>query len=132
MSLYAGSLAAPVRSSLLNTTGVAVDPMAVYQRAQVLGATPMQLILMLYDLVLVACGRREAQRASRAIIELIAALNFEYEEIAVGLFRLYEYALGQIRSGSFDEAAKIIRQLKDAWETALREAEVSGGTYGTQ
>lgn len=101
---------------------VAVNPMSVYQQAQVLGAPPMQLILMLYDLALAGCGRRDHTRASRAVTELIAALNFDYEEIAVGLFRLYEYCLGAIRSGDFEVASTTLRSLKDAWETALRES----------
>jgi flagellin-specific chaperone FliS len=84
----------------------------------------MQLILIVYDVALTACGRRDGERARRAIIELIAALNFDYEEIAVPLFRLYEYCLNAIGSGSFHEASKILRQLKEAWEAALRQAPV--------
>lgn len=99
-----------------------MNPTAQYQQAQVLGASPMQLVLMLYDLALAGCGRRDHTRASRPITELIAALNFDYEEIAVGLFRLYEYCLDRIRSGDFEEASKTLRSLKDAWETALRNA----------
>lgn len=101
---------------------VVMNPMSVYQQAQVLGASPMQLILMLYDLALAGCGRCDHTRASRAVTELIASLNFDYEEIAVGLFRLYEYCIGAIRSGDFEEASKTLRSLKDAWETALRNA----------
>lgn len=98
------------------------NPVAIYQRVQVLGASPMQLVLMLYDLALTGCGRRDERSARRAITELIAGLNFDYEEIAVSLFRLYEYCLGAIRSGSFEEASKILSALKEAWETALWEA----------
>src|SRR5574337_336252 len=99
----------------------AANPMASYQSAQVLGASPRQLILIVYDLAISACGRRDVVRARRAVTELIAALNFDYEEFAVPLFRLYEYCLNAIGSGSFHEAAKILRQLKEAWETALRQ-----------
>lgn len=98
------------------------NPMLAYQRAQVLGASPMRLVLMLYDLALAGCGRRDETRARRAVTELIAGLNFDYEEIAVALFRLYEYCLGAIRSGDFEEASKILSALKEAWETALRDA----------
>ncbi|MDD5558297.1 flagellar export chaperone FliS [Candidatus Methylomirabilis sp.] len=100
----------------------AVNPMASYQSAQVLGASPMQLILIVYDLALTACGRRDTERARRAITELIAALNFDYQEIAVPLFRLYEYCLSTVSAGSFHEASNILRQLKEAWETALKES----------
>ncbi|PWB76966.1 MAG: flagellar protein FliS [Candidatus Methylomirabilota bacterium] len=98
------------------------NPMASYQSAQVLGASPMQLILIVYDVALGACGRRDAARARLAITELIAALNFDYEEIAVPLFRLYEYCLNAVSAGSFHEASTVLRQLKEAWEAALRQA----------
>jgi flagellin-specific chaperone FliS len=99
----------------------AANPIASYQSAHVLGASPTQLILILYDLALAACGRRDTERARRTVTELIAALNFDYEEIAVPLFRLYDYCLRAIGSGSFHEASKILRQLQEAWETALKE-----------
>ena len=98
------------------------NTMVSYQSAQVLGASPMQLLLMIHEFAIVACGRRDAERARRAMTELIASLNFDYEEIALPLFRLYEYCLSMICSGSFHEAAKILRQLKETWETALRQA----------
>ena len=117
----AGTLSAAV--GLMPPVGPppAVTSMAAYQTSQILGASPMRLILIAYDVGLAACGRRDAERASRAINELIAALNFDYEEIALGLFRLYEYCLSRVRTGSFDEAAEILRHLKEAWETSLRK-----------
>jgi flagellin-specific chaperone FliS len=110
---------------------VGSNPLAIYQRAHVMGASPMGLILILYDLAIASCGRSDGERASRAITELIAGLNFDYDEIAVGLFRLYEYCLGAIRAGSCDEASKILRELKGAWETALRGARPEGAAHGT-
>ena len=106
---------------LLPTVQFAANPMASYQSAQVLGASPMQLMLIVYDLAIAACGRRDAERARRAITELIAALNFDYQEIAGPLFRLYEYCLSAVNSGKYHEASKILRQLKEAWETAMRQ-----------
>lgn len=96
-------------------------PIASYYSSQVLGASPMQLILMIYEIAIVACGRRDMDRARRAVCELIAALNFDYDEIAVPLLRLYEYCLHQIAIGSCDEASKILRGLKEAWEEALQQ-----------
>lgn len=124
MPSHVGADSVAVRSDSLRAAPLTGSPMAAYQSAQVLGASPMQLILIVYDVALAACGRRDAVRARRAITELIAAMNFDYEEIAVPLFRLYEYCLNAIGSGSFHEASKILRQLKEAWETALRQAPV--------
>ena len=106
---------------LLPAVQFAANPMASYQSAQVLGASPVQLMLIVYDLALTACGRRDTERARRAITELIAALNFDYQEIAVPLFRLYEYCLSAVNSGKHHEASKILRQLKGAWEAAMRQ-----------
>lgn len=127
MTLSAGSPSVLSVPNMPTTVRFAANPSASYQTAQVLGASPMQLILMVYDLAISACGRRDAMRARRAVTELIAALNFDYEEIAVPLFRLYEYCLNAIGSGSFHEASKILRQLKEAWETALRQTQAVQG-----
>jgi flagellin-specific chaperone FliS len=41
------------------------------------------------------------------------------DQIAVDLFRLYEYCLWEIRRSRFHDAAGILRRLKHAWEEAL-------------
>ena len=65
-------------------------------------------------------ARRDSQRARRGLVELIGALNFDYQEIALGLFRLYDYCLTALGRGRFDEASGIMRELKAAWEQALQ------------
>ena len=122
MPPHVGAVSVSVRLDSPPPAPLTGNPMAAYQSAQIFGASPMQLILIVYDAALAACGRRDRERARRAITELIAALNFDYEEIAVPLFRLYEYCLSAVGSESFHEASKILRALKDAWETALRSA----------
>ena len=92
-----------------------------YRAQQVLGASPMQLILMLYEIAIVSCERRDAERACKALTELISALNFDYEDISVGLFRLYEYCHWEVRRGQFAPAAGILRRLKESWEEALAQ-----------
>jgi len=125
-----GAVSGAGRLNPLSAVPVVGDPVTAYRSAQILGASPMQLILIVYDVALAACGGHDRARARRAVTELIAALNFDYEEIAVPLFRLYEYCLSAIDSGSYHEAAKILRQLKEAWETALRRAPaVQGQKY---
>lgn len=95
-------------------------PAQAYQNNQVLGASPVQLVLMTYEAVISGCARRDPQKARRGLVELIGALNFDYQEIALGLFRLYDYCLTALGRGRFDEAAGIIRELKGAWEQALQ------------
>ncbi len=91
-----------------------------YRGQQVLSASPTQLLLMVYEQAVVQCEAQDAQRASRAITELIGALNFDAGEVAVDFFRLYEYCLWEIRKRHFADAAHILRRLKTAWEEALQ------------
>ena len=95
-------------------------PARAYQNNQVLGASPVQLLLMTYEVIISSCARRDPQKARRGLVELIGALNFDYQEMALGLFRLYDYCLTALGRGRFDEAAGIVRELKGAWEQALR------------
>ena len=92
---------------------------AVYMTKQAQGMSPQQILLQLYDFAIAGCLARDAQKASAAIVELIAALNFDYEEIATGLFRLYEYSLLEVKAHRFEAAHKILAGLREAWETAL-------------
>lgn len=130
MNAYAGVL--PVTPHGIRGTGYEVrgaDPrhlVASYHSAQILGASPIQLIVKIYEVAIVACGRRDTDRARRAVCELISSLNFDYDEIAVPLFRLYEYCLDRIATGSYQEAAKILGGLKQAWESALAQASDGG------
>jgi len=89
-----------------------------YRDQQILSANPMQLLMMVYEQAIVQCEAQDAQRAQRAITELIGALNFDAGELAVDLFRLYEYCLWEIRRKRFADAAHILRRLKSAWEEA--------------
>ena len=98
-----------------------------YRTQQIMGASPMQLVLMVYDVAIVACEARDAQKAGRAVGELIGSLNFDYGEIPAGLFRLYEYSLWELRRGNFLNAAKVLRGLKHAWEEALAQGGPHGG-----
>jgi flagellin-specific chaperone FliS len=91
-----------------------------YRGQQILSASPTQLMLMVYEQAVVQCEAQDAQRASRAITELIGALNFDAGEVAVDLFRLYEYCLWEIRKRRFAEAVHILRRLKKTWEEALQ------------
>ena len=93
-----------------------------YRTQQVMSASPMRLVLLLYDLAITGCESRDAERASAPVRELIGSLNFEVDQIAVELFRLYEYCLWEIRRNRFTEAAGILRRLKQAWEEAAARA----------
>jgi flagellin-specific chaperone FliS len=56
---------------------------------------------------------------SRVLIELMGALNFEYEDISTRLYRLYEYCQRLVFQRKYDEALHIIKELRDSWAKAF-------------
>lgn len=90
-----------------------------YIEQEVFSWSKEKLILKMYDLFIVSCKRKDVQKMSRVLIELMGALNFEYEETATRLYRLYEYCQRQIFQKNFEEALYIIQELRDAWGKAF-------------
>lgn len=90
-----------------------------YQQEQVRNLTPVQVVRKLYDVAIVACKKQEPELAQRAISELVCGLNFDYPEISVGLFRLYQYAKTSIRNGNMTEALRVLEELRGAWNQAF-------------
>jgi len=98
-----------------------------YAVAQTQGMSRQQMLLQLYDFAIAGCVARDVRKASAAIVELIAALNFDYEEIATGLYRLYEYALREVKAHRFEPARKILAELRDTWQEAFARLGPTGG-----
>ncbi len=90
-----------------------------YRTNSVLGLTSGELVLKLYDLGLGALAARDGQRASRVLAQLIEGLDFRYQEIAFGLFRLYRYCMDEISKGEYDGPTHILRELRETWARAL-------------
>ncbi len=90
-----------------------------YLYQQIMNMSPEQLILKIYDITIISIKKGDKQRATRAITELIGSLNFDYQEMALGLFRLYRYAQEKIRKGEKSEPLMIMEELRNAWATAF-------------
>ena len=103
----------------MSYTQQAVNPVR-YKAQEVMGARPEQLTLFLYDHAVQGCKKRDEEKASRALAQLIDSLNFEYEEVSAGLFRLYEYSMRRIKVGDFDVPLRILSELRDAWIQAIQ------------
>lgn len=88
-----------------------------YRQQEVMGATPLHLVVMAYDVAIAACQQQDLVRAARAVSLLRDALNFDCGEAAVGLFRLYQWCLDCIRQGNYSEALKTLTSLREAWAT---------------
>jgi hypothetical protein len=90
-----------------------------YIEQEVLSWSKEKIILKMYDLFIVSCKRQDVSKMSKVLIELMGALNFEYEETSTRLYRLYEYCQRCIFQKKFDEALFIIQELRDTWAKAF-------------
>ncbi len=90
-----------------------------YRREQFFNLSPVEVICKLYDTAILGCKKNDTALAQKTLSELIVALNFEHEELALGLFRLYDYCKRQIRQGQTDEAIHILEELRASWAEAF-------------
>jgi flagellar protein FliS len=114
------------------------NPIGEYRKQAVTGASPLELVLMLYDGALQSCALAkkaiedrdlEAQhkhllRAQRVLSELTASLDMESGgEVARNLFGLYTYCLNQLAEANvrdevepLERTAKVLSELRVAWQ----------------
>jgi flagellin-specific chaperone FliS len=83
--------------------------------AEVFSWSKEKLILKMYDLFIVSVKRNDISKGSKVLIELMSALNFDYEEVSTRLYRLYEYCQRCIFQKKMDEALFIITELRNTW-----------------
>jgi len=121
-------------------------PYQKYQQSSAQTATPIQLVLMLYDGAIrftkqgiegIETNRFEYAntyfcKAEAIVHELVAALNFDYP-ISKELARIYEYVLYQLiqanvkKERSFaDDALTHLNELRDAWRQLSKTAVAVG------
>lgn len=86
-----------------------------YRQQEVMGASPVHLVVMAYDLAIKACEQKDFERTVKVISALRDALDFDYPEVSVGLFQLYQYCLDCLRQGDFAGAVNILKELREAW-----------------
>jgi len=90
-----------------------------YLKQKIFSASPEQLVSYMYDAIIAACHRKDQERALRGLTGLVNALNFDYKDVAVPLYQLYNYCLEQARKKKFDEVEGLISGLKAAWVEAM-------------
>jgi len=90
-----------------------------YIETEILNLSPIELILKIYDVAIVSCRKKDAEKANKAITELIASLDFDYKEISIPLFKLYQYCQYEIRKGNFENALEILKELRETWAKAF-------------
>ncbi len=90
-----------------------------YKENQVVGASPGKLILLLYDHVIKCLKNSDMRGASKGLVELMSSLDLDYQEISGRLFSLYEYCLDLVKKGEYDQALKIMGEMRHMWATAI-------------
>ncbi len=117
-------------------------PLDQYRKAAVTSASPLQLVVMLYDgaLRFIESGRRamadgdlyrkneDLVRAQKIIAELMSCLDMEKgSEIAHNLLGLYSFCYDRLVAGNLSddpaplaEAAQVLTELRQSW-AALEE-----------
>ena len=94
--------------------------LSTYRNEQMMNLSPVEVIHKLYSVAIQAIVKNDHQLAVRAINELIAGLNFEYQEIALTLYKLYQYSKQCLRTGKKNEAAQVLEELRSAWGEAFK------------
>jgi flagellin-specific chaperone FliS len=92
-----------------------------YRQQDVMGASPIHLVVMAYDVAIRACEKQDFEKAIRTIGLLRDALDFDYPEVAMGLFRLYQWCMDCLCKGDYASAVNTLTELRTAW----RKAEIS-------
>ncbi len=94
-----------------------------YKREQYLNLSPVEVIKKLYDVAILGCKKKDRTLVNNAVTELIVGLNFEYQDIAVGLYRLYQYVKFCLRKDNYEEAEHVLTELRDTWMQAFNLAD---------
>ncbi len=90
-----------------------------YLEQEVLSWSREKVILKMYDLFIVSAKKKDISKMNRVLAELMASLNFDYEETATRLYRLYEYVQRLVFQKRYDDAIFIIQELRNAWNQAF-------------
>ncbi len=110
-----------------------------YRNTHIMTASPMELIIMLYDEAIKSLAKAEEAfklegpvriqeinnnllHTQDIITELTASLNFEKGgEIAANLYKLYEFMIHQLSQANIKKQVKPVKEVK-ALMTELKEA----------
>ena len=94
----------------------------IYKEHEINMSSPEKCVLHLYDAAIQSCVMGQEERAGRALAMLIDGLDFKMGgEVANQLMGLYDYCLRLVHRQQFDHPTKILRSLREAWQSALTE-----------
>ena len=93
-----------------------------YLVKEIMEATPQQLLIKIYDFAILNCKKHDLIKTNRAIQELINGLRFDDEttkEVALGLYKLYQFCQEQMRKQNYEIVHKILDELRETWQKAF-------------
>ncbi|MGQ9818864.1 MAG: flagellar protein FliS [Candidatus Kapaibacteriales bacterium] len=91
-----------------------------YLEQEVMSWSKEKIILKMYDLFILSAKKKDVNKMNRVLVELMGALNFDYEETATRLYRLYEYVQRLVFQKRYNDAINIIQELRNAWNEAYK------------
>lgn len=98
------------------------NPQLAYQTQSVKSASPLQLVIKMYDLTIQATYREDEKKVRDLLSALIHGLNFDYEP-SEQLFSLYQYCQDLARKQEFEEIREVLEPLRSSWEEIAYRAE---------
>ena len=103
----------------------------LYQSNAALTASPLVRLLTVYDYALSACRQERLEELGKALRVLRESLDFTYP-VAYQLAAIYQWCGELGRKGSFEEAGRLLRELRDAWAMAGRRLSASSSVSGEE
>jgi len=99
------------------------NPQLIYQTQSVKVASPLQLVVKLYDLLIQASYVGDEKKVKDILTTLMHGLDFDYEP-AEQLFSLYQYCKELARKQKFEEIREVLEPLRDAWSQVANKTDV--------
>ncbi|MBP3191973.1 flagellar export chaperone FliS [Natronogracilivirga saccharolytica] len=96
------------------------DPQLQYQRQAVMNASPIKLVVKLYDLAIQSTYREDDKKLREILSTLIKGLNFDHQP-ADQLYSIYRYCQDLSREKKFEEIREILEPIRDAWEESASQ-----------
>jgi len=75
-----------------------------------------QVVMQLYELGVRSCELRDKEKTIRVVKELIAALDFNYPEVANTFYQLYLFVLKMLEEEDYGSALGVLTEIRDTWD----------------
>jgi flagellin-specific chaperone FliS len=103
----------------------------VYENNRAATASPVVRLLTVYDYALSACKGQRLWELSKALRVLNEGLDFDFP-MAYNLAALYDWCGELGRRQEWDEAARILSELRASWAAAARGMQAEGASTEMQ